>query len=134
LLGLKRIRAAANRGCGKVDRLRGKSGGGKQPVRGLFQMLIRAFRARQMSNQISRRPVKIYALEVVELLSLEIEDLPTNYLANMNALAVEDVSVHGWPPMRWSRAKRRPDKLHLWIVNSEGIQVAPLAMMARVPF
>jgi hypothetical protein len=61
-----------------------------------------------MSNQIPRRPIKVYALEVVELLSLEIEDLPTDYLANMNTIAVEDVSVHGWPPLRFTRPKGAP--------------------------
>jgi hypothetical protein len=79
----------------------GKSGGGKQPVRRFFQMPVRALRARQMPNQISGRPVKVHALEVVELLSLEIEDLPTDYVAHMDAIAVEDVSVHGWPPLLW---------------------------------
>jgi hypothetical protein len=62
-------------------------------------MFVRALRARQMSNQIPGRPVKVHALEVVELLSLEIEDLPTDHLANMEAIAVEDISVHGWPPL-----------------------------------
>jgi hypothetical protein len=75
-----------------------------------------------VSDQISGRSVKVYALEVIELLSLEIEDLLTDYLANMNAIAVEDVSVHGWPPLL-SRS-RRPDKLRQWIVNSEGIHPA----------
>jgi hypothetical protein len=53
---------------------------------------------------------------VVEFLSPEIEDLPTDYLANMEALAVEYVSVHGWPPLSWSSL----DKLRQPIVNSEG--------------
>jgi hypothetical protein len=82
-----------------------KSRGWKQPVRSFVQMLIRALRVCQMTNQITGGPVKVDTLEVIELLSLEIEDLPTNYLANLNALAVEDVSVHDWP--RWiNRATR----------------------------
>jgi hypothetical protein len=40
-------------------------------------------------------------LRVKELLSLEIEDRRTDYSGNMDALAVEDVSVHDWPPLRW---------------------------------
>jgi hypothetical protein len=62
-------------------------------------MLIRALRTRQMSDQITGRPVKIHAPEVVELLSLEIEDLPTGYLTNLDAVAIEDVSVHDWSPV-----------------------------------
>jgi hypothetical protein len=49
-------------------------------------------------------------LRVKELLSLEIEDRRTDYSGNMDALAVEDVSVHDWPPLRWPRPGR-PDKL-----------------------
>ena len=79
-------------------------------------MLVRTFRTRQVSDQISGRSVKAYALEVVELLSLEIEDLPTDHLANMKAIAVEYVSVHGWPPLRWWSL----DKMRQPIVNSEG--------------
>jgi hypothetical protein len=43
----------------------------------------------------TRRPIKVYALEVVEILFLEIKDLPTDY-PGMDAIAVEDVSVHDW--------------------------------------
>jgi hypothetical protein len=60
-----------------------------------------------MSNQIPRRPIKVYALEVVEILFLEIKDLPTDY-PGMDAIAVEDVSVHGWPPLRFTRPKGAP--------------------------
>jgi hypothetical protein len=49
-------------------------------------------------------------LRVKELLSLEIEDRRTDYSGNMDALAVEDVSVHDWPPLRWP-PPGRPDKL-----------------------
>jgi hypothetical protein len=77
-----------------------------------------------------RRACKVHAPEVVELLSLEIEDLPTDYLANMNAIAVEDVSVHGWPPLL-SRS-RRPDKLRQWIVNSEGNQARSWRQCSRI--
>jgi hypothetical protein len=48
-------------------------------------------------------------LRVKELLS-EIEDRRTDYSGNMDALAVGDVSVHDWPPLRWPRPGR-PDKL-----------------------
>jgi hypothetical protein len=71
-------------------------------------MFIRALRILQMSNQITGRSVKVHALEVVQFPSPEIEDLPTDYLADVNAIAVEDVSVHGWPPLHWSHPKGTP--------------------------
>jgi hypothetical protein len=99
----------------------------------MSQMFVRALRARQMSNQIPGRPVKVHAFEVVNLLSLEIEDFPADYLANMEAIAVEDISVHGWPPLSWSRPDRR-DKVRQPILNSEIIQaVAPLFIKSPCP-
>jgi hypothetical protein len=60
-----------------------------------------------MSNQISGRPIKVLAFEVVELLSLEIEDLPTDYVADMDARAVEDVSGPDASTLASSLRRRR---------------------------
>jgi hypothetical protein len=72
----------------------GKSGGGKQLIRGFVQVLISAMRIRQMSNQFSGKLVNIDASQVVKLLSLEIEDGRAEDDRDADALAVEDVSVH----------------------------------------
>ena len=54
-----------------------------------------------MADEVAGEPVNVDAFEVKELLSLEIEDRRTDYSGNMDALAIEDVSVHDWPPLRW---------------------------------
>ena len=52
-----------------------------------------------MADEVAGEPVNVDAFEVKELLSLEIEDRRTDYSGNMDALAIEDVSVHDWPPL-----------------------------------
>jgi hypothetical protein len=50
-----------------------------------------------MSNQLSGKLVNVDSFEIVELLSLEIEDSRATDDRDMNAAAIEDVSVHKIP-------------------------------------
>lgn len=50
-----------------------------------------------MSNQLSGKLVSVDAFEVVELLSLEIEDSRAKDDRYVEAMAVEYFSVHDWP-------------------------------------
>jgi len=95
----------------------------EQLVGRFVQMPLGALSIWQMSNQLSGKLVNIDAFEVVELLSLEIEDSRTKDDRYVDATAVEYFSVHGWPPLRWTH-HGRPDKLRSPIANSEVIQAA----------
>jgi hypothetical protein len=95
----------------------------EQLVGRFVQMSLGALSIWQMSNQLSGKLVDVDAFEVVELLSLEIEDSRTKDDRYVDATAVEYFSVHGWPPLRWPHP-RRPDKLRSPIANSEVIQTA----------
>ena len=61
-----------------------------------------------MSNQLSGN---VDAFQVVELLSLEIEDSQAKDDRYVDATAVEYFSVHDWPPPRSAPRHGRPDKL-----------------------
>ena len=56
-----------------------------------------------MSNQLSGKLVNVDAFEVVELLSLEIEDSRAKDDRYVDATAVEYFPVNDWPPLRWPR-------------------------------
>jgi hypothetical protein len=62
----------------------------------------------QMSNQLSGKLVNVDAFEVVELLSLEIEDSRAKDDRYVDATAVEYFSVHDWPLPRWPPAMGAP--------------------------
>src|SRR6202163_1981336 len=82
----------------------------EQLVGRFVQMPLGALSICQMSNQLSGKLVNVDAFEVVELLSLEIEDSGATDDRYLDATAVEYFSVHDWPPLRWRRPGR-PDKL-----------------------
>ena len=73
-------------------------------------MPLGVLRIWQMSNQLSGKLVNVDAFEVVELLSLEIEDSRTKDDRYVDATAAEYFSVHCWPPLRRPHPGR-PDKL-----------------------
>lgn len=54
----------------------------------------------QMAHQLTGKLVNVDAFEVVELLSLEIEDSRTKDARYVDATPVEYFSVHDWP-LRW---------------------------------
>src|ERR1700736_4499211 len=60
----------------------------------------------QMSNQLSGKLVNVDAFELVELLSLEIEDSRAKDDRYVDATAVEYFSVHDLPPIEGPRGKR----------------------------
>ena len=74
-----------------------------------------------MSNQLSGKLVNVDAFEVVELLSLGIEDSRAKDDRYVDATAVEYFSVHDWPSTALAPPGRR-DKLRPSIANSEVIQ------------
>ena len=82
----------------------------EQLVGGFVQMPLGALSIWQVSNQLSGKLVNVHASEVIDLLSLEIEDGRAKDDRYVDATAIEYFSVHGWPPLRWPHAGR-PDKL-----------------------
>ena len=60
-----------------------------------------------MSNQLSGKLIKVGAFEVIELLSLEIEDSRANDHRDVDATAVEYFSVHDWPPIMACEGRQR---------------------------
>jgi hypothetical protein len=71
-----------------------KSGGGKQLVRRFVQVLIRAERGRQMSNQLSGKLVNVDAPEIVKFFAPRTENRRATDDRYVDALAIEDISVH----------------------------------------
>jgi hypothetical protein len=61
----------------------------------------------QMSNQLSRKFVNVDVFEVVELLSRGIEDSRANDHRDVDAMAVEYLSVHDWPPIVVCEGRQR---------------------------
>src|ERR1700683_66630 len=70
----------------------------------------------EMSNQLSGKFVNADAFEVVELLSREIKDKPATDNRDVEATAVEYLSMHGWPPIV---ACERQQRLRLLVHDSE---------------
>src|ERR1700722_18315487 len=70
----------------------------------------------QMSNQLSGKFVNVDAFEVVELLSRGIEDSRATDDRDVDATAVEYLSVHGWPPIVACEGRQR---LRLSVRDSE---------------
>jgi hypothetical protein len=60
-------------------------------------MLIGGTRVREMSDQLTGKLVNVDASQVVELVSLEVEDSRSTDNRDVNATAVEDLSVHHFP-------------------------------------
>ena len=71
----------------------------EQLVGGFFQMPLGALSICQVSNQLSGKLVNVHASEVIDLLSLEIEDGPAKDDRYVDATAVEYFSVHDLPPI-----------------------------------
>ena len=69
-----------------------------------------------MSNQLSGKFVNVDAFEVVELLSRGIEDRRATDDRDVDATAVEYLSVHGWPPIVACEGQQR---LRLLVRDSE---------------
>ena len=59
----------------------------------------------QVSNQLSGKLVNVHASEVIDLLSLEIEDGRPKDDRYVDATAVEYFSVHDLPPIEGTRGK-----------------------------
>jgi hypothetical protein len=75
-----------------------QSGGWKQPVCSLVQMLLGAFCIRQMANQVAVQLINVYAPQIVELLALMAENGGTRNHGDIDAFAVEYVAVHDRSP------------------------------------
>src|SRR5260370_7027955 len=60
-------------------------------------MLVGGPRVREMSDQLTGKLVNVDASQIVELLSLEVEDCRATDNRDTSATAVEDVSVHHFP-------------------------------------
>src|ERR1700737_2148991 len=71
----------------------------EQLVGRFVQMPLGALSICQMSNQLAGKPVNVHASEVIELLSLEIEDGRAKDDRYVDAPAVEYFSVHDLPPI-----------------------------------
>src|SRR6202022_1200171 len=75
----------------------------EQLVGRFVQMPLGALRICQVSNQLSGKLVNAHASEVIELLSLEVEDNRAKDDRYEDATAVEYFSVHDLPPYRGPR-------------------------------
>jgi len=62
-------------------------------------MLFGSVRAREMANELSGKLVNVAAFEVVELLSLGIEDSRTNDDRYEGATTIEYIAIHDRPPI-----------------------------------
>src|SRR6202790_4212073 len=71
----------------------------EQLVGGFVQMPLGALSIWQVSNQLSGKLVNVHASEVIDLLSLEIEDGRPKDRRYADAAAVEYFSVHDLPPI-----------------------------------
>src|SRR3984893_5208999 len=71
----------------------------EQLVGGFVQMPLGALSIWQVSNQLSGKLVNVHASEVIDLLSLEIEDGRPKDRRYADATAVEYFSVHDLPPI-----------------------------------
>src|ERR1700737_2687829 len=77
----------------------------EQLVGGFVQMPLGALSICQVSNQLSGKLVNVHASEVIDLLSLEIEDGRATDDRYVDATAVEYFSVHYLPPIEGPRGK-----------------------------
>ena len=77
----------------------------EQLVGGFVQMPLGALSICQVSNQLSGKLVNVHASEVIDLLSLEIEDGRPKDDRYVDATAVEYFSVHDLPPIEGLRGK-----------------------------
>jgi len=68
-------------------------------------MPLGALRICQVPNQLSGKLVNVHASEVIDLLSLEIEDGRAKDDRYVDATAVEYFSVHDLPPIEGPRGK-----------------------------
>src|ERR1700737_4881253 len=71
----------------------------EQLVGGFVQMPLGALSIWQVSNQLSGKLVNVHASEVIDLLSIEIEDGRPKDRRYADATAVEYFSVHDLPPI-----------------------------------
>jgi hypothetical protein len=60
-----------------------------------------------MSNQLSGKLVNVDAFEVVELVSRDIEDSRATDDRDVDATAVEYLSIHDWPPIVVCEGRQR---------------------------
>ena len=103
----------------------------EQLVGGFVQMPLGALSIWQVSNQLSGRLVNVHASQVVDLLSLEIEDGRPKDDRYVDTTAVEYFSVHDLPPIEGAPRQR----LRLLGSDSEtnrtrAISPSPLAQTA----
>jgi hypothetical protein len=78
-----------------------KSGGGKQLICRLIQMPFGSRHVSKMSNEFSGQFVYVDASKIVELFTPKAENTRAADDRDVDALAVEDVSIHGNPiPLR----------------------------------
>jgi hypothetical protein len=75
-------------------------------------MLFGSAGVREVANKLSGQFVYVDAPKIVELPTTKTENRGIADRRDVDALAVEDVSVHDWPPPRWPR-HGRPDKVAL---------------------
>src|SRR6202051_4364590 len=94
---------AAPKGLGNRRRSADRLTFREQPVGRFVQMPLGALSICQMSNQLSGKLVNVHASEVIELLSLEIEDGRAKDDRYVDTTAVEYFSVHDLPPYRGPR-------------------------------
>jgi hypothetical protein len=86
-------KSAPLRGIILIEKL-SKSGGGKQLVPRLVQMLSGSARAREVPDKLSGQFVYVDAPKIVELLTPKTENSRTADRRDVDALAVEDFSIH----------------------------------------
>src|ERR1700694_2451363 len=79
----------------------------EQLVGGFVQMPLGALSICQVSNQLSGKLVNVHAYEVIDLLSLEIENGRAKDDRYGGATAVEYFSVHDLPPIESPRQRLR---------------------------
>src|ERR1035437_8952610 len=91
----RNLRWTASTVAPKGDGFLRKSGDGKQLVGCLVQMFFGSVRGREVPNELSGQFVYVDAPKIVDLLTFKTENAGSADRRDMDALAVEDFSVHG---------------------------------------
>jgi hypothetical protein len=89
----------------------------KQPVIGAIKPLLGTRRIGQMPDQFAGQPVDLDALQLVQFLSLEVEDSFASHHTDVDTLAIE--YIHDRPPIRGPM-----ERLHLLSADSESNRLA----------